>query len=90
MAAIDKFNSHAASPISPALSMAAITPSDSADLANVARMIFVGTGGNVVVVDTAGNTVTHKNVASGSYIGPFKVARVNATNTTATDMIGYI
>lgn len=74
----------------PALGLIAITTSDSADQTRVLRMIYCGVAGNISVIDTEGNTATHLNVASGSYIGPFSVARVKATGTTATNLIGYV
>lgn len=73
-----------------AMRVVAVTPNDSADMTYVARMLYVGTGGNVCLVDTSGNETTHKNVPSGSYLGPFKMARVKATNTTAADILAYV
>lgn len=90
MPATNPFNSHAKGPTSGAISLVAITPSDAADLANVVRMIYVGVGGDIAVIDTAGNTVTHVGVPQGSYIGPFQVARVKVTGTTASSLIGYV
>ena len=55
----------------------------------VARQIYVGTGGDVALTDSAGNTVVHKNVPSGAYLGPFFVHAVPVADTTADDMIGY-
>lgn len=74
---------------SPGVSLFTITPSDSVDLTNQARLIYVGTGGNISVTDNKGNTVVFKNTLPCSYIGPFNVARVNATGTTATDLVGF-
>ena len=74
----------------PALGLVAITPSDSADLSTAVRSIYVGVGGDVCVIDTAGNTVTHVGAPQGGYLGPFAVARVKATGTTASSLIGYI
>ena len=63
-----------------------VTPSDTDDFSSTARRLWVGTGGDVAAVDVDGTAVTYKNVPSGSYLeGAF--ARVNATNTTATDII---
>lgn len=90
MAAANPFVGHPDTPITAALSMAAITPDNSNDLPTLVRLIYVGTTGNVQTIDSAGNTTVHKNVPSGSYLGPFRVARVTVTNTTATDMIGYV
>jgi hypothetical protein len=74
----------------PALGLVAITPSDSTDLSTAVRSIYVGVGGDVCVIDTAGNTVTHVGAPQGGYLGPFAVARVKATGTTASSLIGYI
>lgn len=90
MPAIDPFSSASKSQISGAVSLTAISPNDAADLDYVVRMIYVGTGGDISVTDTLGNTVTHVNAAAGSYIGPFSVARVNLAGTTAADLVGYV
>jgi len=74
----------------PAFYMTAITPSDTVDLVDALVSIYVGVGGDVCVIDTAGNTVTHVGAPQGGYIGPFSVARVKATGTTATNLIGYV
>ncbi len=76
--------------VAPALSMFAITKDDANELATVVRAIYVGTTGDVNVIDTAGNTVLHKAVPAGAYIGPFSVKAVRATGTTAADMVGYV
>ena len=73
----------------PAVRIETVTGNDSADQPSVYRMLYVGVGGDVKVTDTFGNVAIHKNVASGSYIGPFRIARVWATST-ATDIIGYV
>lgn len=73
-----------------ALSLFPIIPNDSVDLATSVRMIYVGVSGDVSLIDTKGNTVVHKNANAGTYLGPFSVARVTSTNTTATNLIGYI
>lgn len=90
MPAINPFSTSSSGPTTSAISLVAITPSDAADLANVVRMIYVGVGGDISVIDTAGNTVTHVGVPQGSYIGPFQVARVKATGTTASSLVGYV
>jgi hypothetical protein len=75
---------------SPALQVLTITPSDGADQTYILRMIYVGTGGDVALIDISGNSTIHKNVATGQYIGPFRMARVLVTGTTATNMLGYV
>ena len=89
-AAQNLFTSFAASPIGPAVRTQAIAPSDTEDLPYVSRRIYVGTGGDVVTIDTYGNTVTHKNVPSGSYLGDAFFTRVKATGTTAADLVAYV
>lgn len=73
----------------PALQTFAVTPSDTDDLKVVCRRFFVGTGGDVSLVDTAGNTLVHKNVPSGSYIGDAYFSKVKQTGTSALDIIAY-
>jgi hypothetical protein len=72
----------------PAIGARAVTPNDGADLPfSPARRLYVGTGGNVSVVYEPGSTaVTYVNVPSGFVFGGF-ITRVNATGTTATNII---
>jgi len=65
---------------------ASLTPSDTNDLSDVTRWLYVGTGGNVVVNMADGSTVTLIGVATGSLL-PIRVSRVKNTNTTASNMI---
>lgn len=65
---------------------AAVVTSDSADLANVSRAIFVGGAGNLTVVMAGGETVTLSGVAAGSLL-PIRVSRVMATGTSATSIV---
>lgn len=76
--------------VSPAIDLVAVTPHDTQDLVNVARVLFVGQGGNVAVRTTRGATVTFRNVPSGAHIGPFNVSRVLATGTTAQHLVAYL
>ena len=89
MPAINPFPSANPGTISPAIRLISITPAD-ADLSHVCRMLYVGSGGNVAVRDLFGTSITHTNVASGTYLGPFAVDQVLATGTTATGIIGYV
>jgi hypothetical protein len=71
----------------PALQFAAVTPTDSAAFAfGLARGLYIGTGGNVVVYDADGNAVTFKNAANGSML-PIRAGGVAATNTSAADIV---
>lgn len=72
----------------PAASMFAITKSDTDALPKVARQIYVGSAGDVVLKDIEGNVVTHKGASAGSYLGPFQITHVMSA-TTAADLVGY-
>lgn len=64
----------------------AVTPSDSVSFAQGStRAIFVGGAGTLSVVLASGNTVSFTVGANAiGFVLPFRVARVNATGTTAT------
>ena len=72
--------------VSPAYQFSAITPSDSVNLSNSARAIYVGTGGNISVHNSQGETILFKNVPDGTFL-PVNTVRVLNTNTTASDII---
>jgi len=69
-----------------------ISPDDSANLLRWAGQkvltdaIYVGTGGDVVTVAQDDATTTWKNVPSGTFL-LIAVKRVNATNTTALNLV---
>lgn len=72
---------------SPATNAVAVTPHDSNQLTYYSRALYVGVGGNVVVIlkdDSA--EVTFANVASGQVL-PVCAKIVKSTNTTATNII---
>lgn len=70
-----------------AYSFKAVTPHDSTDITDgPCDALWVGVGGDVVVVPQGGSAVTFKNVPSG-FLLLTKTKRVNATNTTATDIV---
>lgn len=72
---------------SPADKGFAVTPSDSVNFAQgQCRGIYVGVAGDVVVVHTDGSTVTYKSLAAG-IVHPIRAYRINATSTTATNMV---
>lgn len=64
-----------------------ITPNDSADLAFVTRAIYVGGAGNLTVVMLGGEEETFANVQAGM-VYEFRVSRVKAAGTTATNLKG--
>lgn len=68
---------------------AAVTPSDSAQLADAAHGLYVGGGGDLTVVFSADATmtpITFKAVPVGTVL-PVSVIQVRATGTLATNII---
>jgi hypothetical protein len=65
----------------------AVTPSDTVDLTNVSRALYVGGAGAVTVIlaDFA-TTVAFAAVPAGSIL-PVRVSRVKATGTAATSIV---
>jgi hypothetical protein len=65
----------------------AVTRSDTASITDQPpKALYVGTGGDLVAVFGDDSTVTFKNVASGALL-PIRPKRVNATGTTAADIV---
>jgi len=63
----------------------AITPSDTVYLEMIPRFLYVGGAGSIALEDESGVTLTYLN-ASGKI--PLRAAKVKATGTTATGIIG--
>jgi hypothetical protein len=72
--------------LSSATHAASVTPSDTTDLSDVTRWLYVGGSGNIVVNMADGTTVTLLGIAAGSLL-PIRVSRVKSTNTTATGIV---
>lgn len=89
MPAINPFLDYAQDATSPAPDLVAIVPDNNNEFVRVVRKIRVGVGGDVTVVTSAGATVTFLNCYSGEELGPFFLAKVTATGTTASGMVGY-
>jgi len=70
---------------SPAEHAVDITPSDSSDLTNFIRAIYVGTEGTLKVDTLSGDTVTFNGISG---ILPVRIKKVYATGTTATNLVG--
>lgn len=78
---------------SPAQNYAAVTKSDTVNYLDsdgvtviLARGIYVGGAGDVVLVRADGTAVTFSSVPAGTVL-PCVHKRVNSTNTTATNMV---
>lgn len=84
----NRFSASGPSPLSPALAHFPGDPleSDTVDLPEVCREIYVGVGGDVKVSDTSGAAVTFKNVPAGSFLTGF-FTRIWATGTTASSIV---
>jgi hypothetical protein len=70
----------------PALNGAVVTPSDSADLPNVARGVYCGTAGDLKVTTINGDVITFTSLVGG-VIHPICAARIWSTGTTAANII---
>lgn len=74
-------------PAGPMSCAVAVTPSDSTDLPIRGRGLYVGMTGDVAVVFNNDAVVVFKNIAAG-YTHPIcNIKRINATNTTATQIV---
>lgn len=65
----------------------AITPHDTTKFTRPCEAIYVGGAGNAVVLMASGETVTFNGLTAGQVLH-VKANRVNATNTTATNLVG--
>lgn len=64
-----------------------ITLSDTKDFPYSVRGVYVGTTGNVILVNEDGSTTTWTAVPAG-FIIPCRARRVNNTSTTASNLVG--
>ena len=76
-------------PTWPGSKCVSVTTSNTVDFAQQARLLYIGTGGDIVVVNTDNSTCTFKSVVAGTTLGPFFIKRVNATGTTASDLVAF-
>lgn len=70
----------------PANGAETVNKSDTVNLTNISRGLYVGGTGDVAVVMKDGTTVTYVAVQAGTTL-PIRISRVNSTNTTATSMV---
>lgn len=70
----------------PASNATLLTTSDSADLVNTSRGLYIGTAGNMKVTMLGGTTLLFTGLAAGSIL-PIRATRVWATTTTASTII---
>lgn len=82
----DKFSKYRIALKSPADNAVAVTPSDSTDLDNVSRGIWVGGAGDISLITKGGTTLTFVGAVAGTTI-PIRASRIRATGTTATGLV---
>lgn len=85
----DRFENRAQSLEAPASHGFDVTPNDSADLVEISRAIYVGTGGAISLVLSSGAALNLANVANGSIL-PLRVKAIKATGTSASDIVGLV
>jgi len=74
----------------PAVDAFAITPSDTVNYTQgIARGLYIGGAGNVVLVTPQDNVVTFTGVLVGTVLNVCS-KRINATLTTATNLVGLM
>lgn len=64
----------------------AVAPSDTVDLVNVTKALFIGGTGTLTVIMQDGSTVLFTSPLAGQIIH-LRVSRVKATGTTATNIV---
>ncbi len=70
----------------PAVRGVALTKSDSDELAEVSRGIWVGVAGDIAVKFKGSTTAVVFTVPAGSIL-PFRIRQLMSTNTTATQVV---
>ncbi|WP_282170302.1 spike base protein, RCAP_Rcc01079 family [Ruegeria atlantica] len=65
---------------------AAVFPSDTVDLPNATRALWVGNGGNITATTIFGETEVYENVPSGTLL-PGRFTRIHATGNSASSIL---
>lgn len=84
---LDPFGRYPEWLIIPSESAFEVTPNDSADLTAVTRGVYIGGAGDLAVTMKDGSEVTFVGLQAG-LVYPYRVRRIKATGTTATDIVG--
>lgn len=87
MAAANPFALLEVLPPGPSRHLAAVTPNDDNDLPFLARYLWVGSGGNIEIINAQGDMVIFMAVPTGYKLEIGDVKRVRATNTTAQNIV---
>jgi len=75
--------------VNPSPKVFAATPNDAVDFVKEVRQLYIGTAGDVTIMNQDGTTCTFKNVLSGSIIGPFFLKKLMSTGTTASNIVAF-
>lgn len=88
---VDNFQGYAVGLDDPGIKAFAITPHATNPLPFATRGLYVGGAGNVAgyLVGDSSTSVTFVNLLAG-VVYPFRFARILASGTTATDLVGII
>ena len=86
MPATDDFSKQRTLTSDPATSAVLVTPSDSVDLSNITRAVYVGTTGNMKVTMQDSGTVLFTGIPAGTTL-PIRVSRIFSATTTAATII---
>jgi len=70
----------------PALEAEDVTPHDTNNFTKLARAIYIGGAGNAVVVMENDDPITFNGLLAGTIL-PVRCKRVNATGTSATNIV---
>lgn len=88
MAAIDDYSNQATGLDSALAHLVIVSPSDTVDLVDVSRVIYIGAAGALKVTTEGGETVViASGVLSAGVPHKLRVSRVWATGTTATPIL---
>jgi hypothetical protein len=83
----DAFATRADDVSAPARYTVAVTPSDTTDLTDLPKAIYVGGGGDIALMAAADNTARIFKAAQAGSILPIRARRILVTGTTATNLI---
>lgn len=82
----NEFDQYRISMTAPASRGEAVTPSDTVALTRDSRALYVGGAGNISMLTVDGDSITLNSVPAGSMLS-IMARRVNATGTTATNIV---
>ena len=84
---MSNYKNHISRLDSPAEYAFSITPSDSTNLPNATRGIYIGGDGNLNLRTIGGSVVVFQNLVAGTVL-PVRATAIYSSNTSATGLIG--